>query len=63
MVEDLLLDGLSSDDAVFPADGFDAVEVADAWVVESAGLDLAGELVGDGIEVRMPLQESRDVAS
>ena len=63
MVEDLLLDGLSSDDAVFPADGFDAVEVADAWVVESAGLNLAGELVCDGVEVRMPLQESRDVAS
>ena len=59
MVEDLLLDGLSSDDAVFPADGFDAVEVSDAWMIESAGLDLAGELDGETVEVWVVFQESR----
>ena len=63
MVEDLLFDGLAADDAVLAGNRFDAVEVSDTWMIESAGPDLAGELDGETVEVWVVFQESRDVTS
>lgn len=63
VVEDLLFDGLTADDAMLAGNRFDTVEVSDTWMVESAGPDLAGESDGEVVEVRVVFQESRDVAS
>lgn len=63
VVEDLLFDGLAADDAVLAGNRFDAVEVSDTWMIESAGPDLAGELDGETVEVWVVFQESRDVTS
>lgn len=63
VVDDLLFDGLTADDAMLAGNRFDTVEVSDTWMVESAGPDLAGESDGEVVEVRVVFQESRDVAS
>ena len=56
VVEDLVVDGFTADDAVLAADRFDSVEISDGGVVEAAGADLRRDGLGDAIEVGMVVE-------
>lgn len=56
VVEDLVVDRFTADDAVLAADRFDSVEVSDGGVVEAPSADLRRDGIGDAVEVGMVVE-------